>query len=67
MLCLLRVLVFQQLPHELVGLVHIHLLHAELISLIGAYDIDTSIFFMLSDRYSQIPVLTIGTREESIS
>lgn len=36
-----------------------------LISLIGAYDIDTSIFFMLSDRYSQIPVLTIGTREES--
>lgn len=35
-----------------------------LVSLIGAYDIDTSIFFMLSDRYGQIPVLTIGTREE---
>lgn len=36
-----------------------------IISLIGAYDIDTSIFFMLSDRYAQIPVLTIGTKEES--
>lgn len=36
-----------------------------LISLIGAYDIDTSIFFMLSDQYAQIPVLTIGTKEES--
>ena len=35
-----------------------------LISLIGAYDIDTSIFFMLSDKYTQIPVLTIGTKEE---
>lgn len=35
-----------------------------LISLIGAYDIDTSIFFMLSDQYAQIPVLTIGTKEE---
>lgn len=36
-----------------------------LISLIGAYGIDTSIFFMLSDQYAQIPVLTIGTKEES--
>ncbi len=36
-----------------------------LISLIGAYDIDTSIFFMLSSQYSNIPVLTIGTKEES--
>ena len=36
-----------------------------LISLIGAYDIDTSIFFMLSDQYAQTPVLTIGTKEES--
>ena len=36
-----------------------------IISLIGAYDIDTSIFFMLSDQYSKIPVLTIGTKEES--
>lgn len=36
-----------------------------LISLIGAYDINTSIFFMLSDKYAQIPVLTIGTKEES--
>lgn len=36
-----------------------------LISLIGAYDIDTSMFFMISDKYSQIPVLTIGTKEES--
>ena len=36
-----------------------------LISLIGAYDIDTSIFFLLNNSYSQIPVLTIGTKEES--
>lgn len=36
-----------------------------LISLIGAYNIDTSIFFMLSDKYSGTPVLTIGTKEES--
>ena len=36
-----------------------------LISLIGAYDIDTSIFFLLNSQYTQIPVLTIGTREES--
>lgn len=36
-----------------------------LISLIGAYDIDTSIFFLLSDQYAHIPVLTIGTKEES--
>ncbi len=36
-----------------------------LISLVGAYDIDTSIFFILSDQYAQIPVLTIGTKEES--
>lgn len=35
-----------------------------LISLIGAYDIDTSIFFLLSDQYAQVPVLTIGTKEE---
>ncbi len=35
------------------------------ISLIGAYDIDTSIFFLLSEQYAQIPVLTIGTKEES--
>lgn len=34
------------------------------ISLIGAYDIDTSIFFLLSDQYAHIPVLTIGTKEE---
>lgn len=36
-----------------------------LVSLIGAYDIDTSIFYLLSDRYANIPVLTIGTKEES--
>lgn len=36
-----------------------------LISLIGAYDIDTSMFFLLSSQYTQIPVLTIGTKEES--
>ncbi|NBH82161.1 response regulator [bacterium C-53] len=35
------------------------------ISLIGAYDIDKSMFFLLSDQYTQIPVLTIGTKEES--
>lgn len=36
-----------------------------LINLVGAYDIDTSIFFMLSDQYASTPVLTIGTKEES--
>lgn len=36
-----------------------------LISLVGAYDIDTSIFFILSDKYPQIPVITVGTKEES--
>ncbi len=36
-----------------------------LISLIGAYDIDTSIFYLLSNQYAQVPVLTIGTKEES--
>ncbi len=36
-----------------------------LISLIGAYDIDTSIFYMLSSQYNKTPVLTIGTKEES--
>lgn len=35
------------------------------ISLIGAYDIDTSIFFLLNDQYAHVPVLTIGTKEES--
>lgn len=37
------------------------------ISLIGAYDIDTSIFYLLSEQYAQVPVLTIGTKEESSS
>ncbi len=36
-----------------------------LISLIGAYGIDTSIFYLLSDQHAHIPVLTIGTKEES--
>lgn len=36
-----------------------------IVSLIGSYDIDTSIFFLLSDQYAQIPVLTIGTKDES--
>lgn len=36
-----------------------------MISLIGAYDIDTSIFYLLSSQYPNIPVLTIGTKEES--
>lgn len=36
-----------------------------LISLIGVYDIDTSMFFLLSEKYGHIPVLTIGTKEES--
>lgn len=35
-----------------------------LISLIGAYDIDASIFYLLSDKYPQTPVLTVGTKEE---
>lgn len=36
-----------------------------IVSLIGSYDIDTSIFFLLSAQYAQIPVLTIGTKDES--
>lgn len=36
-----------------------------LISLVGAYDIDTSIFNILREQYTQTPVLTIGTREQS--
>lgn len=35
-----------------------------LISLIGAQDMDTSVFFLLSDQYAQTPVLTIGTKEQ---
>ncbi len=35
------------------------------ISLIGAYGIDTSMFFLLSSQYADTPVLTIGTQEES--
>lgn len=35
------------------------------ISLIGAYGIDTSMFFLLSSQYADTPVLTIGTEEES--
>lgn len=36
-----------------------------IISLVGTYDVDTSIFFTLSEEYPEIPVLTIGTKEES--
>lgn len=35
-----------------------------LISLVGAYDIDSSIFYLLSKDYSDIPVITLGTKEE---
>lgn len=37
-----------------------------LISLIGSYGIDTSMFFMLSDQYPHIPVLTIGTKKKAV-
>ena len=36
-----------------------------IISFVGIYDVDTSIFFTLSEEYPEIPVLTIGTKEES--
>lgn len=36
-----------------------------IISLVGTCDVDTSIFFTLSEEYPGIPVLTIGTKEES--
>jgi len=36
-----------------------------IISLVGIFEIDTSIFFTLSEEYPEIPVLTIGTKEES--
>lgn len=35
-----------------------------LISLVGAYDIDSSIFYLLSTAYADTPVITIGTQEE---
>lgn len=35
-----------------------------LISLIGMHDLSGSLFFMLSNKYSMLPVLTIGTKEE---
>lgn len=35
-----------------------------LISLVGAYDIDSSIFYLLSTAYVDTPVITIGTQEE---
>ncbi len=35
-----------------------------LISLVGAYDIDSSIFYLLSTEYVDTPVITIGTQEE---
>lgn len=35
-----------------------------LISLVGAYGIDSLIFHMLSTQYVQIPVITIGTQDE---
>ena len=38
-----------------------------LISLIGAYDFDASIFFELSQNYEELPVITIGTKEECVT
>ena len=35
-----------------------------LISLIGSYGSDSSLFFLLHDKYEEVPVLTIGTKEE---
>ncbi|MCM1038342.1 MAG: response regulator [Ruminococcus sp.] len=35
-----------------------------IISLVGAYDIDASIFYLLSTEYTDTPVITIGTAEE---
>ncbi|MCM1190800.1 MAG: response regulator [Butyrivibrio sp.] len=35
-----------------------------LISLVGAYDIDSSIFYLLSKEYGDTPVITIGTKDE---
>ncbi|MCM1539866.1 MAG: response regulator [Blautia sp.] len=35
-----------------------------LISLVGAYDLDPSIFYLLSTEYTDTPVITIGTKEE---
>ncbi len=35
-----------------------------LISLVGAYDVDSSIFYLLSKDYADTPVLTVGTKEE---
>lgn len=35
-----------------------------LISLVGACDIDPSLFYLLSNSYSDIPVITFGTKDE---
>ncbi|MCM1146123.1 MAG: response regulator [Clostridium sp.] len=35
-----------------------------LISLVGAYDMDSFIFYLLSTQYGDTPVITIGTQEE---
>jgi len=35
-----------------------------LISLVGAYDIDSSIFYLLSTEYANTPIITIGTKSE---
>lgn len=35
-----------------------------LISLVGAYDIDSYLFYLLSKDYSDIPVITLGTKDE---
>ena len=51
-------------PNVLSGMIKVVNPDLILISLIGAYDLDMSIFRQISMNYSEIPVLTIGTERE---
>ena len=51
-------------PSVLAGMIKVVNPDLILISLIGAYDLNMSIFRQISMNYSEIPVLTIGTEHE---
>ena len=51
-------------PNVLMGMIKVVNPDLILISLIGSYDMDTSIFRQISWNYNTIPVLTIGTERE---
>ena len=51
-------------PQVLFGMLKVVNPDLILVSLVGAYDIDTSIFVEFSDHYRETPVMTIGTEKE---